>query len=276
MPPRRPRTVQSKPEISRKELLSFIAVCPCVPDWKAHHYGAARGFDQYDFVTALNHKCHDCFIQLERCWWDDDKSHEFEFQNFNGFTTAAQELTPQDIDEAAATLRPIWLQNSRQNANEECSVDIQAKLMRAAIAFVKDGALPDFSSVASDDGAWHIWARNATKLIRSLFNDSHWSAFAACLPALIVPFLLEQLDKELALTGIERCSAKLRTYICEHVPQAARQGLQERFVFWQDFMSQGQPKTILAQLTPGSFYHSIVSAIESISENREPRKPPTS
>lgn len=172
MPPRRPRTVQSKPEISRKELLSFIAVCPCVPDWKAHHYGAARGFDQYDFVTALNHKCHDCFIQLERCWWDDDKSHEFEFQNFNGFTTAAQELTPQDIDEAAATLRPIWLQNSRQNANEECSVDIQAKLMRAAIAFVKDGALPDFSSVASDDEAWHIWARNATKLIRSLFNDS--------------------------------------------------------------------------------------------------------
>lgn len=272
MPPRRPRTVQSKPEISRKELLSFIAVCPCVPDWKAHHYGAARGFDQYDFVTALNHKCHDCFIQLERCWWDDDKSHEFEFQNFNGFTTAAQELTPQDIDEAAATLRPIWLQNSRQNANEECSVDIQAKLMRAAIAFVKDGALPDFSSVASDDEAWHIWARNATKLIRSLFNDSHWSAFAACLPALIVPFLLEQLDKELTLTGIERCSAKLRTYICEHVPQAARQGLQERFVFWQDFMSQGQPKTILAQLTPGSFYHSIVSAIESISENREPQE----
>ena len=37
-------------------------------------------------------------------------------------------------------------------------------------------------------------------------------------------------------------------------------------------MSQGQPKTILAQLTPGSFYHSIVSAIESISENREPQE----
>lgn len=273
---RRPSRTSAKPapNWTDRDLLTFVALCPYRPTWRTGDYAKEQGFDANGFRTALDSYVNTWHRGVRSyAYWDETIDNQF--LTFTGFDLAARSLSPDELTPAALALQRVWEYDKSDRINPATQLGVQYCFMRAAVEFAQKKTLPDFSDVAFDDQAWTHWAQNNTDLLELLFPDPGWSRFACALPAPAVMHLYAVARDRLWETGVLECTANLRARIIEvnaaRLP-ASGKSFENFFVFWQDFLKQGDAKSALQTLSADSYEHRIVSAVDSICCGREPQE----
>ena len=273
MPPRPRRTSpDSAAGLADRDVLAFIAVCPSRPSWLTSEYCVSLGFNTHVFDKKLHGSAAAWHIEATFDFYDynddDDSYTPPEYQNLKGFTIAAEVLRPDDLDKPTQALSQLWEHRFVCRDPHKNTVHVQARVMREAIAFVQDKKEADFSDVDPHDPVWKDWAYTTSELLTDLFGDPRWVEFARKLPRPVADVRWEKAQRELEKFGADLSSPGLREYLTQNADASERESRREHFVFWQDFMRQGHPEHILAQLRPETRLHAAVSAIAAMSDNR--------